>query len=364
MTHETEPTWWTAQRSHSWSCDPAPREVLEFHRGLAGYAPTPLVELPSLAKELAVGRLFVKDESERLGLPAFKALGASWAVHQALAHRDDRGQALLVTATDGNHGRAVAHAARQLGHRAHVIVAAGVHPAAIRAIRDEGAEVTEATGTYDDAVQLATEAAKARGAILVQDMAWSGYEQIPSWIVEGYSTLVRELDEQLHAAGVTTPDLVIIPVGVGSLAQAVVTHYRSAPDPGATVLMAVEPDTAACLLQSLTRDERVSVPTGTTRMAGLNCGTTSEGAWPYLRAGLDAATVVSDAACLTAVRELQMLGVRAGPCGAASLAAARTVLTGEQREQRRAALNIGTGSTVVLLSTEGSAANPVDFPSD
>lgn len=351
-------TWWVNHRDRSWSCADAPSDVVAFHRGLPGYAPTPLVELATLAAELGVGRLFVKDESQRLGLPAFKALGASWAVHRALEQRDDPSPALLVTATDGNHGRAVARAARQLGQHAHVVVAAGVHPDAVQAIRDEGARVTAAPGTYDDAVALAIEAAKEPGAVLVQDMSWPGYEQIPGWIVEGYATLVREVDEQLSAAGASAPDAVLIPVGVGSLAQAVVTHYRSRTDPAATRLVTVEPESAACVLASLRAGDSVSVPTSTTPMAGLNCGTVSEGAWPYLHDGIDAAVAVADDDALRAAADLHRLGVPAGPCGAASLAAARRALTGSGSAQRRDDLGIDADSVVVLLSTEGAAANP------
>lgn len=352
--------WWLNSRDLSWACEPTPADVLEFHRSLSGYAPTPLVELPALAAELRVGRVFVKDESERLGLPAFKALGASWAVHKALEQRSEEGEVVLVTATDGNHGRAVARAARQLGHRAHVVVAEGVHPNAVSAIRDEGAEVTEANGTYDDAVAQAIAAAEAPGAILVQDTAWPGYERIPAWIVQGYTTLVREVDEQLHSAGVRAADLMVVPVGVGSLAQAVVMHYRSLPEPSATSLLTVEPDTAACLLASLRAGEPVTVTTGLTVMTGLNCGTLSSGAWPFLRDGIDAAVAVSDRTCLAAMCDLHDLGVDAGPCGAASLAASRHALAGEGQgaDQRRAALGVDSDSVVVLLSTEGSGANP------
>ncbi|CAM5339892.1 hypothetical protein SGLAM104S_08357 [Streptomyces glaucescens] len=227
---------WFAQpgTARTWRCASAPRQVRDFHAALTGYSPTPLTELPSLATELRIGRVFVKDESCRLGLPAFKALGASWAVHRALAERaangERRGRVTLVTATDGNHGRAVARMAHLLGQGAHVFVPRGVHRQAVAAIAAERAEVTEVPGNYDDAVRLAAEAAAGPDAVLVQDTAWPGYERIPGWIVEGYSTLCAEIDEQLAAAGVAEgPDLVSIPVGVGSLAQAVVTHYRSRP---------------------------------------------------------------------------------------------------------------------------------------
>jgi diaminopropionate ammonia-lyase len=333
--------------------------VQVFHAGLPDYAPTLLTELPALAMELGVGRVFVKDESSRLGLPAFKALGASWAVHRILSMREPGTSLRLVTATDGNHGRAVARMARLLGQRAHVFVPQGVHPTAVAAIVAEGAQVTHVAGSYDTAVRQAAEAAEGPLAVLVQDTAWSGYEQIPGWIVEGYSTLFTEIDAQLSVAGAELPGLVVIPVGVGSLAQAAVTHYRSRPVGPAPALLSVEPDAAACVLASLARQQLVSVATGATSMAGLNCGTPSSLAWPYLRDGLDAAVAVTDADSAGAARDLAALGVSSGPCGAASLAGIRAALTGDGSTDRRAALVIGPTATVVLLSTEGAAANPV-----
>ncbi|MFD4669155.1 pyridoxal-phosphate dependent enzyme [Lentzea sp. NPDC058450] len=315
--------------ARSWRCPPAPAEVRDFHAGLPDYAPTPLTELPSLAAELGIGRLFVKDESSRLGLPAFKALGASWAIHRLL--KDANGQVTFTTATDGNHGRAVARLARLNGHRAHVFVPDTVPALAIDAIRRENAQVTVVDGTYDDAVAQAARA----GGVLVQDMGWPGYEQVPAWIVEGYGTLCHEIDEQLPSE----PDLVVIPVGVGSFAQAVITHYRSY---SGTRLLAVEPDTAACVLQSLQAGELTTVPTGDTIMAGLNCGTPSATSWPYLSNGLDGAVAISDDDCTKAVEDLHALGVHSGPCGAASLAGLRAVRA-----------DLGDLDTVVLISTEG-----------
>jgi diaminopropionate ammonia-lyase len=337
--------------------------VRGFHASLTDYAPTPLVELPSLADEFGVSRVFVKDESYRLGLPAFKALGASWAVHRVLSERaascEQRGPVTLVTATDGNHGRAVARTARLLGQDAHVFVPQGVHPLAVAAIVAERAEVTEVPGTYDEAVRRAAEAAAGPDAVLVQDTAWPGYEEIPGWIVEGYSTLCAEIDDQLAARGIAEgTDLVSVPVGVGSLAQAVITHYRSRPSGRAAALLSVEPEAAACVLASLTRGEPVSVTTGDTTMAGLNCGTPSSLAWPYLHGGLDTAVAIADRDSARAAADLAAGGVSAGPCGAAALAGLRTALTEPGAEARRTALGLGPSSVVVLLSTEGTAANP------
>jgi diaminopropionate ammonia-lyase len=326
---------------------------------LPGYTSTSLTEVPAVAAELGVGRVFVKDESARMGLAAFKVLGASWAVHRVLSRRDKAGPVTLVAATDGNHGRALAWMARLLGQRAHVFVPSGVHPTAVAAITAEGAQVTEITGSYDDAVRLAAKAAREPDAELVQDAGWPGYEEVPSWIVDGYSTLFAEVDEQLADAGAAGPGLVAIPAGVGSLAQAGVTHYRSRPRSAVTSLLTVEPGSAACVLASLVRGMPGTVATGETIMSGLNCGTPSMLAWPYLRDGLDAAIAVANGEAALAARDLAGYGIPAGPCGGASLAGVRAALTGEDAQARRAALALDPDATVVLLSTEGSAANPV-----
>jgi diaminopropionate ammonia-lyase len=354
------PPWFARPAARAWTCAAAPAaEARAFHAGLPGYAPTPLVEVPAIASELGVGQVFVKDESARMGLAAFKVLGASWAVHQVLSRQSAPGPVTLVAATDGNHGRALAWMARLRGQRAHLFVPSGVHPAAVAAITAEGAQVTEIAGSYDDAIRLAAKAAREPEAELVQDAGWPGYEQVPGWIVDGYSTLFGEIDEQLAGAGADSPGLVVIPAGVGSLAQAGVAHYRSRADSGATSLLTVEPSAAACILASLARGEPGTITTGETIMAGLNCGTPSMLAWPYLRDGLDAAVAVANADAAAAARDLAGNGIPAGPCGGASLAGARSALTGEGAQPRRAALALGPDATVVLLSTEGAAANPV-----
>jgi diaminopropionate ammonia-lyase len=336
-------SWYCSPASRDWTGPFVSREAYAFHRSLPAYAPTPLVPLPALAAELGVGRVLVKDESSRLGLPAFKVLGASWACRLVLERHPG---ATLVAATDGNHGRAVARMAAHFGVGATVFVPGVMLPEAAARIAGEGAQVRWLDGDYDAAVRRAAEFAGAQhDRVLVQDTAWDGYEQVPAWIVEGYQTLLEEVDAQLSG----TPDLVVVPVGVGSLAEAVVRHYRR---PGAAhprVLLA-EPDTAACVLASLIADRPVTVPTAATVMAGLNCGTVSGSAWPVLRAGCDAAVAVSDDDALRAARDLGRLGVSAGPSGAAALAGARAALTGHER---RAALDPGDDAVVVLLSTEG-----------
>ncbi|HEX5299563.1 MAG TPA: diaminopropionate ammonia-lyase [Streptosporangiaceae bacterium] len=352
-----------------------------FHAELPGYRPTELTELPALAKELGVGRVFVKDESTRMGLGAFKVLGASWAIARLLtdqeeADRTDEGEIArvslgelrraaaahpveLVTATDGNHGRAVAWTARLLGLEARVFVPQVVSERARAAIAAEGGTVIVSGGSYDEAVEEAAAYADEQGAgtgrRLVQDTAWAGYESVPSWIVEGYGTLLAEVDQQFAGRELAGPDLVSVPVGVGSLAQAVVTHYRRGGV--APAVLAVEPETAAGVLASLRAEARRSVPTAETVMAGLNCGTPSSLAWPVLAGGLDAAIAVADQQATEAGADLGRLGVRSGPSGAASLAGVRAALTGPGAGPRRAGLGVTTSSVVLLLSTEGAGRN-------
>lgn len=281
----TTAAWTANDRDHNWSSPDQDEAALNFHRTLNGYEPTALIELPELARELGVAAVFAKEESTRLGMPAFKALGASWAVHRALEAAQADTDAEVVTATDGNHGRAVARFAREAGRPARIFVpAGGIHPSAVAAILGEGAEVVELDANYDQSVEAAADYVAANGGVLVQDTAWDGYEEVPGWIVDGYSTLFREIDAQLSEAGHHAPDLITVPTGVGSLLQAALAHYRrtsaggDASGTGAsgaadTAVVSVETEAAACMGPSLDAGHPVTVETGNTIMSGLNCGT-------------------------------------------------------------------------------------------
>jgi diaminopropionate ammonia-lyase len=266
----------------------------------------------------------------------------------------------LVAATDGSHGRAVARFSRLLGHRARIFVPDGVHPAAVQAIRDEGADVTTVPADYDEAVRTATRYAADTGGILVQDTAWHGYEEVPGWIVDGYSTLFRELADQLADLGIEQPGMVLVPTGVGSLLHAALTHYREHPTgPETAVVVSVEPVEAACVQASIAAGHPVSVVTGHTIMAGLNCGTVSSLAWPSIKRGLDATATVTDGQVASAARDLADNGVPVGPCGAAPLAAARMLAATRPPDTRALGHQVSAGTTLVLIATEGEAANPV-----
>ncbi|MFN8631755.1 MAG: pyridoxal-phosphate dependent enzyme [Chloroflexota bacterium] len=331
-------------------------EVRAYHASLPEYAPTPLVELPALARELGVGRVFVKDESSRLGLPAFKALGATWAVHRALAARGQAGDraVTLVCATDGNHGRAVARTARLLGHRASWSWRRACIPTPSRRSPARARRWSRARSPTTTRLP-GRRPAQAPDAILVQDMGWPGYEQIPAWIVEGYATLCAEADDQLAEAGARA-EPVVVPVGVGSFAQAVVTHYRSRADGAAPALLAVEPTAAACVLESPRRcaDDRRDLRDRDGR-AQLRHAVGARVAGAPRR--LDAAVAVDDEEDLRAVRDMAALGVagdRAGP----RPRGLRAVLGGDDASARRAALGLAPDAVVLLLNTEGAAANP------
>jgi diaminopropionate ammonia-lyase len=349
----TTPEPFLLNQHHEPAIQPGHRDIEDvraFHRALPDYAETPLVSLPAIATALELRAVLVKDESSRLGLPAFKMLGASWAVNRALTGRSEEASPpRLVTATDGNHGRAVARMAKLLNLPATVVIPRGVSEKAIERIRDEGATVEVLDLSYDDTVRRAAEIAETDdNAILIQDTSWPGYEDVPQWIVDGYATMFGEAADQASAMGLNI-DLVVVPAGVGSLAHAAVTFGQSRPN---CMVVTVEPTVAACISASLAVDELMSVETGQTSMAGLNCGTPAYLAWPDLRVGLKGAATVDDIATEKAMAELAELGVDSGPCGAASLAALHTVAAGEARVQ----LGLTQDSVALLLNTEGLAS--------
>ncbi len=323
--------------------DPRPRR---FHRSMAGYRPSPVVEAPDVAEHLGLERLVVKMEVERFGLPAFKLLGASWATCRALsahaglaepvttfdalrelagglaapdagAHGVPRRAAegsgvTLVTATDGNHGRAVAHMARLLGLAARILVPEGTAEARIAAIAGEGADVEIVRGSYDEAVELAAARADEHH-LVISDTSWPGYEEVPGWVADGYATIFEELAEQVA----DMPSLVAVQIGVGALASAAV---RALATPQ-RVLVGVEPCDAACVLAAIREGSLVLVE-GPHRsmMAGLNCGLASQIAMPDMARGISAFCAIDDRAAESAVRMLYADGLSCGETGASGVA--------------------------------------------
>lgn len=308
--------------------------VQQFHQQLPNYARTPLVSLNDVAKKLNVKQVFIKDESNRLGLPAFKILGASWGSCRAIiaktgiptdssldriAEAAQREGIVLLTASAGNHGRALAVMARTLGVQARIYVPRTINDEAIRLISSEGAEVIVSTEDYDGAMREAWDNAnKTEGGLFVQDTAFEGYQDIPGWIVEGYSTLLCEIEDQLQEQDLKAT-LVVTPVGVGSLAHDVVRHCKS--NDRDCAVMSVEPDTAACLYQSLAAGRPTRVITTKTTMEGMNCGTLSSTVFHDLQHGTDASATISDYESHQAIQYLSSKSINSGPCGGAALAA-------------------------------------------
>jgi diaminopropionate ammonia-lyase len=316
----------------------APSEApLPFHSSMPGYAPTPLRSAPGIAARLGVAEVLVKDESERFELPSFKILGASWAVHRAIVDRlgaslDDvrsfgdlaeAARALqpfaLSAATDGNHGRAVARMAALLGFDAHIFVPSEMAQARIEAIEGEGAEVTVVDGGYGESVRRSAELAGER-CLVISDTSWPGYEDVPRWVIEGYSTIFLEVEDSLAQGRSERPDIVAVQIGVGALAAAAVAHFWGAAGERPR-LVGVEPTTAACVLRSVEAGEIVSLDEAqASMMAGLNCETPSLVAWPLVSRGIDAYVSVDDARLPEAMTLLAAEGVVAGETGAAGLA--------------------------------------------
>ncbi len=334
-----------------------------FHRRLPGYARTPLHDLPGVAAQFGVGRVIAKDETSRLGLPSFKMLGASWGAYKAICNKlgqepnawesiDEFARAVsplrpmtLATATDGNHGRALAHIARLLGFQARIWVPGSTAKARIEAIRAEGASVAIVDGGYDDAIAAAAKAGGER-TLVVSDTSWDGHEEIPGWIIDGYTTILEEIDEQIAEMEQGPVGMAIVPVGVGAFAAAVAKHYRSRPD-CCIELVSVEPVDAACCLESALKGEIVTL-TGAqlSIMAGLNCGTPSGVAWPWVSNGFDLFVSVNDEEALEAMRTLAKSGIAAGECAAATLAALKLL------NSKRFLERMGE-KTVLLFLTEG-----------
>ena len=353
------------------------RAPMDFHKRLPGYGPTPIVPIPQLAGELGVGQVWVKDESNRYGLPSFKILGAWWATYRLLVKRF--GQSLeswnsleefksklgpvrpskLIAATDGNHGRAVARIAALLGFGARIFVPANTTAARIEAIASEGADLITVDGSYEGALSQAVKEQNPQN-LLVQDITLPGYEDIPRWAVEGYSTIFWEVDEALKARGEGSPTLVVAQIGGGAFAAAAVRHYRRGLQTPPRIV-GIEPECAASTLASMEAGHVVAVPgPHNSIMSGLNCGTVSMVAWPVLKAGIDCFVGIGDERVGEAMRFLAGAGVTAGETGASGAACLLELLKGPQAEMARQRLGIGLSTRVLLVSTEG-ATDPAAF---
>ena len=347
--------------------------VRAFHRTIPGYSPTPLVSLEDTAKALGVGKIWVKDESKRFSLNAFKVLGGSYAMGRLLSHRlgleqpdfslltapeprEKLGDITFVTATDGNHGRGVAWSAAQFGQRSVVYMPFGSAAERLENIRAAGAEASIIDGNYDDAVRLAAKQAEEQGWLLVQDTAWDGYEDIPQWIMEGYCTMGLEALEQLDDA----PTHIFLQAGVGSMAGAMAGLFTAGLKEKPTIVI-VEPNKADCLFRTAeANDGQLHTVTGSmdTIMAGLACGEPCSIGWEVLKNTASHFLSCPDSAAAFGMRILGNPAgkdhpIVSGESGAAAFGCAAAILTDTNLRRLKDALGLNEHSRLLFISTEG-----------
>lgn len=352
----------------------------KFHMSFPGYEQTPLRNLQNLADLLGVAGVYVKDESYRFGLNAFKVLGGSYAMARYMAEKlesdiselpfdkitskeikDQLGDITFATATDGNHGRGVAWTARQLGQKSVVYMPKGSALRRLENIRAEGAEAEITHCNYDETVRIIADRAEKDGWIVVQDTAWEGYEDIPTWIMQGYGTMAAESLEQLNAAGIKQPTHVFVQAGVGSLAGAVQGYFASACAEARPKTVVVEADQADCLYKSAAAgDGQARIVGGdmATIMAGLACGEPNSIGWNVLR---DYSEMFLSCPDWVAAKGMRVLGnplgndckVVSGESGAVTTGALSVLMQDEELKAAREALGLNKDSIVLLFNTEG-----------
>lgn len=318
------------------------------------YARTPLAEAPGLAREIGIGALWLKDESRRMRLGSFKALGGVFAVAQllsaAVAGGDPAGEAarraaaqmLFVTASAGNHGLAVAAGARIFGARATIFLDETVSEDFEARIRSAGAAVRRVAGSYEDAVSEAETFAAREGATYLADGSWPGYTERPALIMEGYTVLAEECRAAFQAQG-AWPDMVALQAGVGGMAAAVAAHIRST-WPVQPAIAVVEPDRAACLLESTRAGALTRANGEVSAMGRLDCKDASLVAFEALRRDADLFVTVGEAEAAEAASLLARHGYGTTPSGAAGLAGLR-------------ALAPGVGARCLAIVSEGTGAS-------
>ena len=351
----------TAERVHS------------FHKTFPGYQPTPLIELTNLSKTLNVNKIWLKDESKRFGLNAFKVLGASYAIAKIIFNKfgfndeklsysifrspeiaDKVKELSFVTATDGNHGRGVAWTAQQIGCKAVVYMPKGTTQIRLENIKSLGADVLIINGNYDDAVNLAKTNAEKFGWILVQDSSWEGYENIPMMIMQGYLTLMGEIFEQLKDE---IPTHVFVQCGVGSLPAAVIGYFVEKYGKQKPVFSVVEPEDSGCMYESVSSGKIITIQNEMkTIMAGLACGTPSKLAFDLLINYSDFFIKCSDE---ITIEGMKILGsgkfgdpkIISGESGAVTTGLVYHLLLEDKYKEQ---LNLDSESKILLISTEGN----------
>lgn len=335
-----------------------------YHKLITSYKPTPLIELRCLAQKLEVNSIYVKDESYRFGLNAFKGLGASYAVYKTLQEHPNI--STMCTATDGNHGKAVAWASKQFNKKAIVYVPKNTSISRIEAIQKEGAQVEKLDLNYDDTCTYAKQRSEANGLQLIQDTAWDGYEKIPALIMAGYLTCLKELETSLHKNNVPDVDIVFLQVGVGSWAAAAVWYYVNKYGANRPKIVLVEPTESDGMMESLKQGIRV-IPKGTqqTIMAGLNCGIPSLNAWEIIKDNIDACISIEDFYVENTMNILYNPNgtdskIIAGESGASGMAAFFKILNDPKLNSLKKELNIDNNINLLFFNTEGNT-DPINF---
>ncbi|MGI6076248.1 MAG: diaminopropionate ammonia-lyase [Pyramidobacter sp.] len=353
------------------------QKVLSFHRSIPGYAPTPLVGLSALARELGIGGLYVKDESFRLGLNSFKVLGGSWCAARCIAeklHWDDDGLTFqkltdgdtlkhidgttFITATDGNHGRGVAWAAAQLKQRCLVYMPRGSAAERVQNIRKTGAEVIVTPVNYDASVAMARDDAEKNGWLLLQDTSWPGYTTVPTWIMQGYMTLIGEAFRQLDRL----PTHLFLQAGVGSMAAAAATFAAHLCGEKRPLTVIVEPNRADCLYRTAeAHDGKLHSVDGPldSIMAGLSCGVPCSVAWELLEALGGVFVSMPDS---SAAQGMRILGsplpgdsrIISGESGASTVGLLSEALRRPALKWLKEQLRLDENSQVLCISTEGA----------
>ena len=352
--------------AESFGCEQA-QQVRSFHKSLPGYAPTELCSLSSLSEILNVRSLFVKDESSRFGLNAFKVLGGSYCIARLIGQKDeilfdrlrkeDMKDLEVVSATDGNHGRGIAWACQLFGIKAHVYLPKGSSKERLNNIAGLGADAEIIDMNYDDAVRFAAKCEKEKGWVLVQDTAWDGYEDIPSRIMEGYTTMALEITEQL---GDTIPTHIFLQAGVGAMSGAITAFFTDYYKERKPKIIIVEPDGANCLYQTaLANDGKLHhVKDLDTIMAGLSCGEPCSLGWNQLDKYADVFISVPDS---IAAKGMRILGnpigadprIISGESGAVTTGLVAEIMTNEQLNDLKGKLELNKDSNILCISTEG-----------
>lgn len=363
-----------ASALQSFTCEQVQR-VERFQHTYEGFEKTPLYSLDYLASHLEVNKIFVKDESFRFGLNAFKVLGGIYAIGQYVAKllgqhidelsfeqlkspevKEQLGDVTFISTTDGNHGRGVAWAARELGCKARIYMPAGSAKERLQNIKNEGAYAEITTMNYDDTVRYTSQLAEENGWVIIQDTMWEGYEEIPLWIMQGYTTLAKEAVDQLQEA----PTHVFLQAGVGSFAGAVVAFLQHFYGQQVTVVL-VEPDVANCFYESFKQGTEHFVTVGgemQTIMAGLACGEPNPLAWDILKAYTKVSICCDENVAATGMRVLaNPIGsdhrMIAGESGAAPFGCFYELMTNKDYQDLKAALQLNKQSNILFVNTEG-----------